>query len=102
MRTLNVQEFGKKEKYIVGKYDLEVLTLPRITLKDVEIKQSSVNTIKIPASGSTNFIKQGGAGHGSIYTDDGKTVTWVCNLKRCFTKRNYIFTAGEIQGGISV
>lgn len=80
MRTLNVQEFGKKEKYIVGKYDLEVLTFPRIVLKDVEIKQSSVNTIKIPASGSTTFIKQGGTGHGSIYVDDGKTVVWVCNL----------------------
>ncbi|MES2680818.1 MAG: VWA domain-containing protein [Bacteroidota bacterium] len=80
MKTLNVQNFGKVEKYIVGKYDLEVLTLPRILLKDVEIKQSSTNTIKIPASGNVSFMKQGGAGFGSIYTDDGKTVVWVCNL----------------------
>jgi Ca-activated chloride channel family protein len=80
MQTLNVQEFGKLEKYIVGKYDLEVLTLPRILLKDIEIKQSSTTTIKIPASGYVSFIKQGGAGHGSIYLDDGKTLTWVCNL----------------------
>lgn len=79
-RTLNVQEFGKKEKYIVGKYDLEVLTFPRILLKEVEIKQSSVNTIRIPASGSVNFARQGGTGYGSIYVDDGKTVNWVCNL----------------------
>ncbi len=78
--TLNVQNFGKTEKYIVGKYDLEVLTLPRILLKDVEIKQSSTNSIKIPASGSVSLMKQGGNGYGSIYTDDGKTVTWVCNL----------------------
>ena len=80
MQTLNVQNFGKSEKYIVGKYDLEVLTLPRILLKDVEIKQSSTNTLKIPASGSTAFMKQGGEGFGSIYSDDGKTVVWVCNL----------------------
>lgn len=80
MKTLNVQNFGKVEKYIVGKYDLEVLTLPRILLKDVEIRQSSTNTIKIPASGNVTFLKQGGAGYGSIYTDDGKTVVWVCNL----------------------
>lgn len=78
-RTLNVQNFGKTEKYIVGKYELEVLTLPRILLKDVEIRQSSTNLIKIPASGSISFMRQG-AGYGSIYTDDGKTVTWVCNL----------------------
>lgn len=79
MKTLNVHDFGKSEKYIVGKYDLEILTLPRITIKDVEIKQSSTNTIKIPTSGSVLFARQS-AGFGSIYTDDGKTVTWVCNL----------------------
>jgi Ca-activated chloride channel homolog len=79
IKTLNVQDFGKSEKYIVGKYDLEVLTLPRIYLKDVEIRQSSVNTIKIPPSGNVLFSRQG-LGHGSVYVDDGKKVTWVCNL----------------------
>jgi Ca-activated chloride channel family protein len=78
-KTLNVQDFGKIEKYIVGKYDLEVLTLPRIYLKDVEIKQSSTNTIKIPTSGNVLFARLG-TGFGSIYTDDGKNVNWVCNL----------------------
>lgn len=79
LQTLNVQDFGKVEKYIIGKYDLEVLTLPRINLKDVEIKQSSTNSIKIPTSGNILFSKQG-TGYGSIYVDDGKTVVWVCNL----------------------
>lgn len=79
MKTLNVQDFGKTEKYIVGKYDLEVLTLPRIYLKDVEIRQSSVNTVKIPTSGSVLFQKSG-LGHGSVYVDDGKAVKWVCNF----------------------
>lgn len=79
MKTLNVQDFGKTEKYIVGKYDLEVLTLPRIYIKDVEIKQSSTNLIQIPTSGSVLFNKQQ-SGFGSIYVDDGKTVTWVCNF----------------------
>lgn len=79
LQTLNVQDFGKVEKYIVGKYDLEVLTLPRIHLKDVEIKQSTTNYIKVPTSGNIVFSKQGN-GYGSVYVDDGKTVVWVCNL----------------------
>lgn len=79
MKTLNVLDFGKTEKYIVGKYDLEILTLPRILLKDVEVRQSSTNLIKIPASGSVLFSKPG-IGYGSVYVDDGKTVTWVCNF----------------------
>lgn len=79
MNTLNVLDFGRQEKYIVGRYDLEILTLPRIYLKNVEVKQSSTNFIKIPASGAVLFGKQG-VGFGSVYLDDGKTVTWVCNL----------------------
>ncbi|MBS1635202.1 MAG: VWA domain-containing protein [Bacteroidetes bacterium] len=79
LKTLNVQDFGKTEKYIVGKYDLEILTLPRIRLQDVEIKQSTTNSIKIPTSGNV-YITKAGNGYGSIYTDDGKKLVWVCNL----------------------
>ncbi len=76
---INVQDFGKTEKYLTGKYDLEILTLPRIYLKKVEVKQSFTNTIKIPASGNI-FISKPAKGFGSIYLDDGKQLTWVCNL----------------------
>jgi Ca-activated chloride channel family protein len=79
MNTLNIQDFGKTEKYIVGKYDLEILTLPRIKLNDVEIQQSTTNTIKVATSGNA-YITKGGTGYGSIFVDDGKKATWVCNL----------------------
>ncbi len=79
MNTLNIQDFGKTDKYIVGKYDLEILTLPRIKLNDVEIQQSTTNTIKVPTSGNA-YITKGSTGYGSIFVDDGKKVTWVCNL----------------------
>ncbi|MBS1652104.1 MAG: VWA domain-containing protein [Bacteroidetes bacterium] len=92
--TLNVQEFGKNEKYIVGKYNLEILTLPRIILKDVEIKQSSTNIIKIPDSGSVLFNKIA-KGYGSIYIDDGKTVTWVCNLNNNLTNEIIYLQPGK-------
>ncbi len=77
--TLLVQEFGKTEKLIVGKYDLEILTLPRIKMKGVEIKEGATNSITIPTAG-TAYVKKLGTGHGSIYTDDGKNVEWVYNL----------------------
>jgi Ca-activated chloride channel family protein len=79
LNTLLVQEFGKTEKLIIGKYDLEVLTLPRIKINNVEIKQSVVNTVKVPSSGIF-YGKKMSPGYGSIYLDDGKTVEWVYNL----------------------
>lgn len=91
---LNVQDFGKTEKYIVGKYDLEILTLPRIYLKDVEIKQSHTNTIKIPASGSV-FVSKPAKGFGSIYLDNGKTLEWVCNLDENLSMENIYLQPGR-------
>ena len=79
MNTLNVQEFGLPEKYITGKYDLEILTLPRIRLQNIEIKQSFTNIIKIPAAGVFS-VNKSGYGNGSIYLENGKKIEWVCNL----------------------
>ena len=83
-KTLIVQEFGKTEKLIVGKYDLEILTLPRIKMNGVEIKQGATNLVKIPTSGIL-YAKKLSNGFGSIYTDDGKTVEWVYNLNSKLT-----------------
>ena len=79
MTTLNVQDFGKTEKYLIGKYDIEILTLPRIKMYNIEIKQSEDRKISVQSSGSA-YISKGGAGFGSIYLDDGKKMIWVCNL----------------------
>jgi Ca-activated chloride channel family protein len=79
MNTLVAQEFGNTEKLIVGKYDLEILTMPRVKIPDIEIKQSSTNTVKIPSAGILSLNK-GGFGYGSIYSEDGKKIEWVCNL----------------------
>jgi len=55
METLNVQEFNTTTKYIVGKYDLEVLSLPRLKFS-VEIKQSHTNTVQIPQPGIASIL----------------------------------------------
>jgi len=91
---LNVQDFGKTERYLVGKYDLEILTLPRIYLKNVEIKQSHTNTIKIPASGSV-FISKPAKGFGTIFLDNGKTLEWVCNLDYNLDMQNIYLQPGK-------
>jgi len=77
--TLNVQELEKSEKYLVGKYDIEILTLPRIKINAAEIKQSTINTIKIPGSGILQ-IQKPGDGWGSIYLEENNLLTWVFNI----------------------
>ena len=78
--TLNVQEINKEEKYLVGRYDLELPILPRMKIDNVKIDQSTVTTITIPRPGILNLIK-GAPGFGSIYVrKSSKEEEWVCNL----------------------
>jgi len=50
-RTLNVQDMKEVQQYIVGKYDVEVLTLPRLYFDDIDITQSGYEYINIKGSG---------------------------------------------------
>lgn len=52
--TLNVQNLNSTVKYIVGNYNIEVLTLPRTTQK-VDVQQSKTELITIKAPGTFNY-----------------------------------------------
>ncbi len=79
-QTLTVQNFGSRHRYLTGLYDLELLTLPRIYLKGVEVKQGQTNTVTFPTPGQLN-VSSGLQGYGSIYalTEEG-VQQWLYNL----------------------
>lgn len=56
-KSINIQDINSTEKYLIGKYDLEVLTQPRLNLDNVEVAQSSTTTIEIPATGQVLITK---------------------------------------------
>jgi len=70
METLNFQELYKKEKYIVGTYDLEIPTVPPLHINDVKIKQSHTATVNIPRPGNVTFVTRS-EGYGSIFLIEG-------------------------------
>lgn len=78
-QTINVQEIDTKDKYLVGKYDVEILTLPRI-YKTIEVFQSGTTNIDILAPGKLTY-RAGSYVVAQIFTrnDEGKW-DWVCNL----------------------
>ncbi len=79
MNTLMVQQANEKVKYITGKYDLEVLTMPRTYFYDVEVKPDEVKTIKVPAPGHVTFT-QPQMGIGAIYIDRNTDLEFVTYL----------------------
>ncbi len=77
--TLNTHKVGISDKYIVGTYDVEILTLPRI-YATVNVEQSATAYIDIRAPG---FLKYTTAHAivGQIFTENSNgTWDWVCNL----------------------
>jgi Ca-activated chloride channel family protein len=80
MQTLNVQLLNTNEKYIVGEYDLEILTLPRIYIHKAKIEQSKTKTLEIENAGMLS-VKALEAGDGCILAEKAANqVEWVCNL----------------------
>ncbi len=79
MQTINVQLLNATEKYIVGKYDLEILTLPRIYINQNSIEQSKTKTLEIPNAGVLQ-VKCLEAGDGCILVKRNDKLEWVCNL----------------------
>ncbi|HET8861303.1 vWA domain-containing protein [Marivirga sp.] len=77
---INTQPIRASEKYLIGKYDLEILTLPKIKFNNVEIKQGITKNIDIPAPGRIN-ISYGSKGIGSLYSiDEEGRQTWIKKL----------------------
>ena len=94
MQTLHVQNFNTTEKYIIGKYDLEILTLPRIKLDKVDVAQSKTTFIEIPQSGSVTISKPS-EGPGSLYLEENNKMVWVCNLNSSLTQETIALQPGR-------
>jgi Ca-activated chloride channel family protein len=94
MQTLHVQNINATEKYIVGKYDLEILTLPRIKLDKVDVAQSKTTYIEIPQSGSVTISKPS-EGPGSLYVEENNKMVFVCNLNSSLTQETIVLQPGR-------
>lgn len=78
--VINIHSINSSEKYIVGKYDLEVMTMPRLKLDNIEVGQSSTTTIEIPALGIANINKGKEGMMGSLFVKENNVWEFVTSL----------------------
>ncbi len=93
MQTLVSQEIGKVEKYLVGKYDLEIPVIPRLIINDVEILESHTTTIEVPQPGIVTFTGSSN-GYGSLYIMEPKDQRWVYNLNPAIRQQTILLQPG--------
>lgn len=93
MRTIYAQDLNTRQKLIVGKYDLEILTLPRLYMDDVSIKQGIATKIAVPQNGYLTIRKRNGPCQIFVLRD-GKQ-EWVCNVGDSFTPQTVALLPGK-------
>lgn len=96
LNTFHVQNFEEVTKYIVGDYDLEILTLPRIKVNKVNIAQSHTTKVFIADPGlATIFLPAKGIA--SIFVQENNTLKWIYNLSPNSTRETVILQPGNYQ-----
>ena len=94
LKTLYVQDFEETTKYIVGNYDLEILTLPRMYVSGVNIAQSHTTKVFIPEPGIATFLLQG-KGVASIFVEEDNKLEWIYNLSQNTTRETIVLQPGN-------
>ena len=94
MKTLYAQPIGTTQNYLVGKYDLEILTLPRTYLTDVEITQSSNTKIELPKNGQVSLIRSN-KGYGALFVRQNGEIEWILDLNKNSTSETIKLLPGN-------
>ncbi len=93
MTTLHVQDFDDITRYIVGEYDLEILTLPRIYINSVRIDQSKTTTVQIPSPGYATIVCNA-PGYGDILLEEDNQLKWVHRIALNSIKESVVLQPG--------
>jgi Ca-activated chloride channel homolog len=93
MQTLHVMSLNTTERFIVGEYDLEILTLPRTYVSKVKINQTITKNVNVEDAGQVK-INMSEYGDGCILVEEGKELKWVCNLPYNQTRQEFNLQPG--------
>lgn len=90
---IHQQNLNEEVKYLVGSYDLEVLTLPPISAT-VEVEQSKSTKFVVPQPGKLN-LKSNYTGYGAIYQNIDGEIKLIKNLTTEDKSQNYTMLPGD-------
>jgi Ca-activated chloride channel family protein len=93
LKTLLISESDKTEKLIIGKYDVEILSLPRTMIENIDVSQSKTTTIQIPSPGIAS-VSFSSPGTGQLFLNEKNQLKWVYNFGETTVRENLILQPG--------
>lgn len=91
------QPLGAKANYLVGRYDIDVLTTPVTHLGNVIIRQGANTSLQIPMPGQLALSKPKVATTGSVFVLKNGTMQWVCDLNPTTFDERIVLMPGSYQ-----
>lgn len=92
--TLYIQDVNTTMKYLTGIYDIEVLTLPRLIKKGIDLGYGSAKEIIVPLPG-TLVVNSLNVGVGSIYVEENGILQRVVEFRPMKTKETVQLLPGK-------
>jgi Ca-activated chloride channel family protein len=92
--TVYVQDVNSAIKYLTGVYDVEVLTLPKLVTKNIDLGYGSTKEISVPLPG-TLMINSLVAGVGSIYKEENGILVRVIEFRPMKMKESVQLLPGK-------
>lgn len=78
-KIITIQPLNQTTKFLTGTYDLEILSLPRISIPNVKINQSATTLITIPQPGLATIFKPT-TGPCSLFVQKGHQLKWIYDI----------------------
>jgi len=90
---LHVQKLNSMQKYLTGKYTLELLTLPRLK-QTVQIVQNEITKVEIPTPGLATFYTRARV-YGAVFVKRGDVLEWVTDLDQNVDRQSFNLLPGR-------
>jgi Ca-activated chloride channel family protein len=90
---INVHKMNTTKKYLVGNYNLEILTLPRIKFDNIKINQSQITEIIIPHFGTIELNKSNGPA--ALFLKKDRENIWLYDFDNDMTIENLNIQPGK-------
>lgn len=94
MNTLTMQKIDDKQRYLVGAYDLEIQTLPRMYVPGVQVSQSHTTKVEIPQPGMAHIMRKT-KGVGDVFVKEGIGLNWIYSLDSELTSESVALQPGD-------
>ncbi len=93
-QTIYAQPFNTGQDYLVGSYDIEILSVPRVYYKNIKVLQNNTTTVQIPQPGVLNFAATNSLIVSIFYMQNNRMV-WVFDIDENTRSKTILMQPGN-------